>query len=241
MGSEWDVAGSEMRLPFESTSSRATSLAATLALHVAAILWLLALRFDLPERLAGDFELLWPAMPVPESVAVPPLPMPAPAPAAAAPPNPAPITIAPRQALFLEHPPDAEGWSNIARDEARRLTAPYPYPRFGEFPRGPEKKPSELYPPSIFDKALPRVGQTVTTADGETIIWVSDYCYVSVQSRSLTQKEIHAGRNGVRTCVLAEFGGKKDVRGDLFNEIKRPPAPQEPGCNAEGIGLSCAR
>ena len=230
-----------MLLLFDWTRSRATAFAATFVLHVAAILWLLALRFDLPEKLAGDLELLWPALPEPEPAA-PPVPPPAdPAPPPAAAVSPAPVESAPTRSPFLEHPPDTEGWSNIAKDEARRLTAPYPYPRFGEFPKGPEEKPSELYPPSIFDKPLPRVGQTVTTAEGETIIWVSDYCYVSVQSRSLTQKEIHAGRNGVRTCVLAEFGGKKQARGDLFNEIKRPPTPQEPGCNTEGIGLSCAR
>lgn len=230
-----------MRAPFVWTRSRATALAATLALHVAAILWLLALRFELPLRLEGDLELLWPAMPETEPVAAPPPPVPAESPAsAAAPVSPAPITAAPPPP-FLARPPDEEGWSNIAKDAARRLTAPSPYPRFGEFPKGPEEKPSERYPPSIFDKPLPRVGQTVTTAEGETIIWVSDYCYVSVQSRSLTQKEVHAARNGVRTCILAEFGGRKDARGDLFNEIKRPPAPQEPGCNTEGIGLSCAR
>lgn len=231
-----------MRLPFDWTRSRAAAFAATFVLHVAAILWLLALRFDLPEKLAGDLELLWSALPEPESVVAPPLPPPADAASPAAPSAPpTPRTAAPARPPFLVHPPDSEGWSNIAKDEARRLTAPYPYPRFGEFPKGPEEKPSDLYPPSIFDKPLPRVGQTVTTADGETIIWVSDYCYVSVQSRSLTQAEIHAGRNGVRTCILAEFGGKKEARGDLFNEIKRPPAPQEPGCNTEGIGLSCAR
>ena len=48
-------------------------------------------------------------------------------------------------------------------------------------------------------------------------------------------------RNGVRTCIFAQFGGEKEARGDLFDEIKRPKPPQEPGCNVEGIGLSCAR
>jgi len=230
-----------MRVPFVWTRSRATAFAATLALHVAAILWLLALRFELPERLAGNLELLWPAMPEPEPLAAPPPATAALPVTSAAPVSPAPITAAPLPSPFLARPPDEEGWSNIAKDAARRLTAPSPYAPFGEFPKRPGQKPSEIYPPSIFDKPLPRVGQTVTTAEGETIIWVSDYCYVSVQSRSLTQKEVHAARNGVRTCILAEFGGRKEARGDLFNEIKRPPPPQEPGCNTEGIGLSCAR
>lgn len=112
---------------------------------------------------------------------------------------------------------------------------------FGELPKGTDKQPSDTHAPSVFEKPLPRVGETVVTAEGETIIWVSDYCYVSVQSRSLTLKDVHAGRNGVRTCILAQFGARKAVRGDLFESIKRPPPPQESGCNREGIGLSCAQ
>lgn len=231
-----------MRLPFDWTSSRATAFAATLSLHVVVILWLLALHFELPDPFAGDLEFLWPALPQPEPVVAPPLPVPADVPPSPAPAgSPAPITAAPLPSPFLARPPDEEGWSNIAKDAARRMTTPSPYPRFGEFPKGPQEKPSELYPPSIFDKPLPRVGQTVTTAEGETIIWVSDYCYVSVRSRSLTQQDVHAARNGVRTCILAEFGGHKEARGDLLDPIKRSPPPQEPGCNTEGIGLSCAR
>ena len=79
------------------------------------------------------------------------------------------------------------------------------------------------------------------TPDGETIIWVSDYCYVSISSRSLTQKEIHDARKGVRMCVLAQFGDEKKARDDLFDSIKRPPPPQEPGCDKDGVGQSCGR
>ncbi len=231
-----------MRLPIEWNRPRATALAATLALHVAAILWLLALRFDLPEKLAGDLEILWQAMPesMPIEQPVPPSRT-QPRRSEAVPPDTGPIAAAPVPTPLRHSPPDEEGWSHIARDAARRLTTGPSYQPFGEFPKGPEEKPSELYPPSIFDQPLPRVGTTVTTAEGETIIWVSDYCYVSVQSRSLTQKEIHAARNGVRTCILAQFGGDKGARGDLFDPIKHLPPPQEPGCNTEGIGLSCSR
>lgn len=95
--------------------------------------------------------------------------------------------------------------------------------------------------PSIWPKPLPRVGTTVTTDEAETIIWVSEYCYVSISSRSLTQKEIHDPRIGLRTCILAQFGGEKKPRDDLFDAIKRPPQPQEPGCGREGAGQSCAR
>jgi hypothetical protein len=113
------------------------------------------------------------------------------------------------------------------------------YQPFGVMPRGPAERPKEQYPPSIWPKPLPRVGKTVVTSEGETIIWVSDNCWVSISSRSLTQKEIHDGRRGVRMCNLPV--GKKEARGDLFDPIKRPPPPQEPGCNKEGVGQSCGR
>ena len=38
---------------------------------------------------------------------------------------------------------------------------------------------------------LPRVGTAVTTPEGETILWVSDYCYISLSSTSLTMNAIH--------------------------------------------------
>ena len=229
-----------MRLPFDWNRSRATALGATLALHVAAILWLLALRFDLPEKLAGDFEFLWPVTPDTAPVQAPPPPVPAATGAPeVAPVIPAPITAPPLPAPFLNVPPDEEGWSNIAKDAARRLIALSPYAPFGEFPKGPDERPRDPLGPSIWPTPLPRVGKTVTTPEGETIIWVSDRCWVSISSRSLTQADVHAGRQGARMCNLAI--GSKEPRSDLFDSIKRPPPPQEPGCNREGIGLSCAR
>jgi hypothetical protein len=229
-----------MVLPTDWNRSRALAVGATLALHVAAISWLLALRFDLPAKVAADLGILWqdlspvvPAATESAPAAEAGAETPATAPAvidAPPPPMPAPDTV-----------PDEEGWSNIAKDAARRLGAPPAYRRFGEAPQGPPERPKDRYAPSIWPKPLPRVGETVVTPEGETIIWVSDYCYVSLQSRSLTQAEVHAARNGVRTCILAQFGGDKEARGDLFDPIKRPPPPQEPGCNQEGIGLSCSR
>jgi hypothetical protein len=217
--------------------SRAIALFATLALHVVAALWLLALRFDLPERLTEELSFIWTSA-LPEALPPPPPPVASELP----PPEVAPIRAAPLPVpepdVRPAAPPD---WSSTARSVAEGLTTEPSYRRFGEFPKGPQERPSEQYPPSIFDKPLPRVGTTVTTAEGETIIWVSDYCYVSISSRSLTQKDVHDARKGVRTCILAQFGGKKQARSDLFNEIKRPPPPKEPGCNREGIGLSCAR
>jgi hypothetical protein len=232
-----------MALPTDWNRSRAAAAGATLVLHAVAILWLLALRFEIPARLAGQLEeIFWqelpvvaPASPTPESPERRESARPEAAPAA----PPAPISAPPRVSPLPI--PDEEGWSNIAKDAGRRFSSPPSYRRFGEVPEGPPTQPREQYPPSIWPKPLPRVGETVVTPEGETIIWVSDYCYVSVGSRSLTQKDIHAARNGVRTCILAQFGGEKEVRDDLFDSIKRPPPPQEPGCNAEGIGLSCSR
>jgi len=214
--------------------SRALAVLATLLLHLVVGFWLLqawtVLRIDqvIEER------LVW--LPLPEVVPEPPPPLEAELP----PTRVAPITAAPLPLPEIA-PPGRPDFSATARDVARGMTTAPTYQRFGETPKGPQERPKDAYPPSIFDEDLPRVGTTVTTTDGETIIWVSDYCYVSISSRSLTQKEIHDARKGVRTCVLAQFGGEKKPRDDLFDAIKRPPPPQEPGCNREGIGQSCAR
>ena len=224
-----------MDLPVGWNRSRATALGATALLHLGIILWLLALRFDLPEKLAEELDIAW--LPEPETELPPPPPVESNLPSSRI----APITAPPLALPVPEFtPPASPDWSAEAREFAKGLTAAPPYRPFGEFPKGPEERPKDLYPRSIWPQPLPRVGTTVTTPEGETIIWVSDYCYVSVSSRSLTLKGIHDGRNGVRTCVLAEFG-EKEARGDLFDEIKRLPKPQEPGCDREGIGLSCAR
>jgi hypothetical protein len=224
-----------MRLPFAWNRSRATAAAIALLLHVLLAWWLLALRFNLPNELAPEPLFEWLPLPAPPPEAPPPVETETPPPRIA--PNTAPPLTMPVPALEPAAPRD---WSRTARDVAKDMTAESPYRRLDEAPKAPPGRPSELYPPSIFDKPLPRVGKTVTTAEGETIIWVSDYCYVSISSRTLTQKDIHDGRKGARICVLAEVGEKK-ARDDLFDAIKRPPPPQEPGCNKEGIGQSCAR
>lgn len=226
-----------MSLPAGWNRSRATAIAATLVLHVVAAWWLLALRFELPEEVAEELMVLW--QPPPEA----PVETPPPLPTDAAPATVAPIAAPP---LPLPEPLPVPGapadWSRTARDVAEGMTTGPSYQPFGEVPKGPAKRPREPYPPTtVFEQPLPRVGTTVETPDGETIIWVSDYCYVSISSRSLTQKEIHDARKGVRRCILAQFGDEKKPRDDLFDPIKRPPPPQEPGCNKEGIGQSCGR
>jgi hypothetical protein len=214
--------------------SRATALGATALLHLAVILWLLALKFDLPEKLAEELDIAW--LPEPEA----PPPPPPPVAPEKSPPRLGPITAAPLALPVPDFaPPALPDWSSEARDFAKGLIAAPPYRPFGEFPKGPQERPKDQYPPSIWPETLPRVGTTVTTPEGETILWVSDYCYVSLSSRSLTQKDLHDARSGARMCSFPV--GKKVVRDDLFDWIKRPPPPQEPGCNVEGIGLSCAR
>lgn len=228
------VAGDGMDWASSWNRSRAAAVLATLLLHVAVGFWLLqAWSVQRIER-AIEERLVW--LPMPEVVPDPPPPLEAELPPMrvtpiSAPPLPLPEIV----------PAERPDWSSTAREVAKGMTTAPTYQRFGETPKGPQERPRDAYPPSIFDEDLPRVGTTVTTAEGETIIWVSDYCYVSISSRSLTQKEIHEARKGVRTCVLAQFGGEKKPRDDLFDSIKRPPPPQEPGCNKEGIGQSCAR
>lgn len=226
-----------MGLATDWNRSRATALGATLVLHAVLAGWLLALRFDLPESLVERPDLIW--LPLPEAPA-PPLPPVDAIPAELSPPDVAPISAPPLPMPDVALPARPD-WSRSAREVAEGMTAGPAYRPFGETPKAPPGRPKERYPPSIFEEPLPRVGTTVVTPEGETIIWVSDYCYVSISSRSLTQKEIHDARKGVRTCILAQFGSKKKARDDLFDPIKRPPPPQEPGCGKDGIGQSCGR
>ena len=226
-----------MRLPAGWSRSRAAATCVTLVLHAAMAWWLRALRFDLPESHDAERDFVW--LPVPTADVPPPVDA---LPADVPPPEVAPMTAPPLPMPVPEvttaAPPD---WSGTARDVAKGMTAVPGYQPFGETPKGPPERPKEQYPPSIWPKPLPRVGKTVVTPEGETIIWVSDYCYVSISSRSLTQKDLHDARKGVRMCVLAQFGGEKKARDDLFDSIKRPPPPQEPGCGKDGVGQSCGR
>ena len=70
----------------------------------------------------------------------------------------------------------------------------------GESERKLNSKPDG--PPPLFKQPLPRVGTSVMTAEGETILWVSDYCNISLSSTSLTMKDFHDARKGVRTCII---------------------------------------
>jgi len=228
------AAGDPMGWATSWSRSRAAAALATLLLHLfVGFWWLQSWSVRRIERLAEE-RLVW--LPAPETPPVLPPPVAADVP---------PPAVAPTSAAPLPVPPIAPSpptdWSASARDVAKDMTAGPTYRPFGEVPEGLPERPREEHPPSIWPKPLPRVGTTVTTDEGETIIWVSDYCYVSISSRSLTQKELHDSRKGLRTCILAQFGGEKKARDDLFDAIKRPPPPQEPGCNREGVGQSCGR
>jgi len=54
---------------------------------------------------------------------------------------------------------------------------------------------------------------------------VSDYCYISLGSTSLTMKDFHEARQGVRRCIIPI--GEAEPRGDLFDHLKRPPHEQQ--------------
>ncbi len=119
-------------------------------------------------------------------------------------------------------------WYGDARAVAGRLRGSTERRSFG---KGPAEAPPKLKskpdgPPPLFEQPLPRVGTTVTTPQGETILWISDYCYISLSSTSLTMKDFHEARRGVRTCIIPL--GKPVPRDDLFDHLKRPPTGQPP-------------
>lgn len=233
----------DLSLPSTWNRPRATALAATLLLHVVVATWLLSARMAVPPALVEQPMPVWlPALPA----RIPPPPL-----------EPLPITLEaveppvlpvmePAPASVIEQPgPD---WEGTARSVARAVGGGVERRQFGP---EPEKEPPQLKskrpPPSVFERPLPRVGTTVTTAEGETILWVSDNCYIPLESMSLTMQDFHKARQGVRRC---QYGvGKKKPRGDLFDPVKRPPKSlpeprlpeqQEPGCRPEGGAQSCA-
>jgi hypothetical protein len=230
----------DLALPAGWNRPRATALGATLLLHVLVASWLLALRFELPPAPHVETRIDWVTTPRP-------VPPPRATASALAPPEVEPITIVP----WLEPLPEVAvprfyDFEGTAKDVAGAIGGGPSRRSFGGPLEDSDERPKEKTPPTIWKKPLPRVGTTVTTPDGETIIWVSDYCYISLYSRSLTMQEIHQGRQGVRTCILAQFGGKKKPRDDLLEAIQRPSRPlsneqQKPGCGPGDETQSCAQ
>lgn len=224
-----------MGLPSSWNRSRATALGLTLLLHLLAAFFFLVHGVSRQSAVEeSNFIWLPAARQPPQAAPATALPSDAP-PLRIGPINAEPLPM-PRPEVGDLEPPD---WSATAREVAKGFGAKPSYQPFGEVPKGPPERPKDQYPPSIWEQPLPRVGKTVVTPDGETILWVSDNCWVSLGSRSLTLQHIHQARQGVRMCQIGV--GKKKVRGDLFDSIKRPPPPQEPGCGPDGVGQSCAR
>jgi len=234
-----------VQLPLPSTwsRSRAKALAATLLLHAVVAVWLLGARTALPPVLVEQPMPVWlPAV----TDRIPPPPV-----------EPLPVTIEPIEPSVLPVvEPAADSaisqprpdWEGAARQVARAVGGGVERRRFGPEPEDePRQLKSKRPPPSVFERPLPRVGTTVTSPEGETILWVSDNCYIPIASMSLTMQDFHKARQGVRRC---QYGvGKKEARGDLFDPIKKPSKPlpeprlreqQEPGCRPEGGAQSCA-
>lgn len=223
--------------------SRAAALAATLLLHAVVAVWLLGARTASPPVLVEQPMSVWlPAL----TDRIPPPPV-----------EPSPITIEPLEPSVLpvlEPAADsaitqpALDWEGTAREVARAAGGGVERRRFGPAPEDePRQLKSKRPPPGVFERPLPRVGTTVKTPEGETILWVSDNCYIPLESMSLTMQDFHKARQGVRRC---QYGvGKKKARGDLFDPVKRPPKPlqgprsqeqQEPGCRPGDGAQSCA-
>lgn len=231
----------ERPLSFIWNRSRATALAVTLLLHGVAAIWLLSVRVGAPVPLSVRSDLVW--LPMPEPLQPQPR---------SEPPEPAPIVVPapvplPAVALEPEDEPESNAitlpdWEGEARAVARQFAASKPAPRrFGPEPAGePPVLRSARPPHSVFERPLPRVGTAVRMPDGEQILWVSDNCYLSLDSQSLTMREHHALKRGITSCQVGV--GKRQARGDLFDPIKRkrevgpiPGDQQEPGCGP-GVG-----
>ena len=207
----------------------ATAIAATLLLHLLLAAWLLSLKLSAPPVAVEIAEIEW-MPPLPPLLPPPPL-------------EPMPFSSEPAQAPSILLPvPEAippplmeYDWYGDARAVAGRLGGSTERRSFGKRPaRDPPKLKSKPDgPPPLFEQPLPRVGTSVTTTEGETILWISDYCYISLSSTSLTMRDFHEARQGIRTCIIPL--GKPEPRDDLFDHLKSPPSGQSPGAASQAI------
>lgn len=208
---------------------------ATLLLHAVVAAWLLAARTAPPPMLLQQSVPVW--LPViPDRIPPPPV-------------EPLPITVLPVEPSVLPMPkpaPDsafalpAPDWEGEAREVARAIGRGPERRKFGPEPEEPRQLKSKRPPASVFERPLPRVGTTVKTPEGETILWVSDNCYIPLESQSLTMQDFHKARQGIRQCQIGL--GRRKPRDDLFDHLERPPPPeqQKPGCRPVGGAQSCA-
>lgn len=224
-----------MPLPSNWSRPRAQALAATLLLHALVAAWLLSARSEPPPARIEQALPIWLSS-VPPRLAPPPV-------------EPVTITLAPVElpaTPFLErliesrYAAPAPDWVGDARDVARAFGGGPERRQFAPEPGEPQQLQSKQLPPTVFKRPLPRVGTTVTTPEGETILWVSDNCYITIGSTSLTMGDFHMARAGVRRCQIGL--GRKEPRDNLFDHLRKPPLneQQEPGCGPGDKRQSCA-
>lgn len=231
----------ERPLAFDWNRSRATALALTLFLHGVAAVWLWSVRMNRAPQEPAQSAMIW--LPAPERMPPEALPSPESLPPAPAVPVPIPVVGPLPEAEAESNAITLPDWESAARAVAREFGRKPERRRFGPEPEvEPPSLKSARPPHSVFERPLPRVGTTVRTPEGEQILWVSDNCYVSLGSQSLTMREHHALKRGITSCQIGV--GKRKARGDLFDPIKRPPqAPagkqQEPGCGPGTGQPSC--
>ncbi|MGQ0428857.1 MAG: hypothetical protein ACT4UQ_02865 [Gammaproteobacteria bacterium] len=226
------VRGMERPLPLQWNRSRAAAVAVTLLMHFAAAVWLLSVRIERLRDPPAAQDLVWLPF-IPEPPRSPPLPEPRPGAAEVVVPTP-PVVPMPEETE--SHAITLPDWAAEARAVASQFGRGPEIRRFGsEAEEEPRQLRSRRPPHSVFDRPLPRVGTTVRTPDGEQLLWVSDNCYISLGTQSLTLADVHAGREGVRTC---QYGvGRRKARDDLFDPLRKPQ--QEPGCGAGSGPRSC--
>ncbi|MDP9198517.1 MAG: hypothetical protein M3O07_04795 [Pseudomonadota bacterium] len=204
-------------VPLEWNRSRAAALAATLLLHLALALWLVSLRFAQPVTMPIVATPWWlPTLPTPPPPPMPEETLPQPDISIRLRPVPMPLPDAP----VIAPAPD---WYGEAAEVAGAIGDEPAYRQFGETTKAPPGRLKEEYPPSIHEKPLPRVGSAYRTPEGEQILWVSDHCFISLGTQSLTMQDFQKARNGVRRCII--YAGKREPRSDLFDHLKRPPKP----------------
>ena len=205
--------------------SRTTAIAATLLLHLLLAAWLLSLKLAVPPTAIELPDIDW--MPALQPIAPPPLVRPIPY---SAEPLEAPSIRLPIPES-IEPPPREYDWYGDVRAVAGKRGSTGPR-RFGKEPSTspPKLKSIPDGPAPLFEQPLPRVGTSFTTPEGETILWISDYCYISLSSTSLTLGDIHEARRGIRTCIIPV--GKRKPRDDLFDHLKPPPSGEAPALPA---------
>ena len=191
---------------------RATAVAATLLLHVGLAGWLLSLQISPPPHGVVNQVLVW----LPESRPQPRPPRAVPLAIPAESVRSTPLLLPEPEAIPTEF--RARDWYGDARAVASVLGRVPERRAFGTGPADSGQQPKKQTEPTVFEKPLPRVGTTVTTPEGETILWVSDYCYISLGSTSLTMQDFYQARQGVRRCIIPI--GKRKPRGDLFDHLQ---------------------